>query len=171
MDDEPDTAPVKEKTAEEMMEDYQKLKVAKDVKQKIVAEEDEQTLAPGFRQSDEAFLCFQERTSREPTQVLRYDKGGAPLWIGPSTPKAADVPHCERCGGARVFEFQIMPQLTAVLDDCAAESSFIGTLDWGVLAVYSCANSCSIGNTYAQEFIWANVVALNKEDMPEVRPL
>ena len=57
-------------------------------------------------------------------QVLRYARGGKPLWISdrdqlppppvpPLAPAAggAAVPRCEYCDGPREFEFQVMPQL------------------------------------------------------------
>ena len=63
------------------------------------------------------------------------------------------IPNCEICGYKRVFEFQIMPQLLSVLklDTSLNEKS----VDWGVLAVYTCENSCSNGSkVYKPEFIW-----------------
>ena len=38
-------------------------------------------------------------------QVLRYRKGGEPLWIA-KTPKPVKVPEC-LCGAKRQFEFQV----------------------------------------------------------------
>ena len=66
------------------------------------------------------------------------------------------IPNCEICGSKRVFEFQIMPQLLSVLklDTSLNEKS----VDWGVLAVYTCENSCSSNENgarvYKSEFIW-----------------
>ena len=76
------------------------------------------------------------------------------------TPKKStgeeQIPNCEICGSKRVFEFQIMPQLLSVLklDTSLNEKS----VDWGVLAVYTCENSCSSNENgarvYKSEFIW-----------------
>ena len=47
---------------------------------------------------------------------------------------------------------QIMPQLLNHLD-LDEQATSIG-LDWGVLCIYTCQNSCSIGNGYIKEFLW-----------------
>ena len=59
------------------------------------------------------------------------------------------VPKCGECGGAREFEFQVMPQL---LNKLGLDAS----VDWGVLAVYTCKKSCDFGagNGYAREFLF-----------------
>ncbi|XP_070788684.1 programmed cell death protein 2 isoform X2 [Pituophis catenifer annectens] len=45
---------------------------------------------------------------------------------------------------------QVMPQLLAHLNvDSLGES-----IDWGTLAIYTCAVNCDLGNHYAEEFIW-----------------
>ena len=38
-------------------------------------------------------------------QVLRYDRGGSPLWIA-HEPSPTQVPDCQ-CGAKRQFEFQV----------------------------------------------------------------
>lgn len=43
-----------------------------------------------------------------------------------------------------------MPQLLAHLNvDSLGES-----IDWGTLAVYTCAVNCDLGKHYVEEFIW-----------------
>ena len=58
------------------------------------------------------------------------------------------VPKCI-CGSNRYFEFQLMPSVLHVLkcDDhahksCTSHENY-GGMNWGVLAVYSCSQSCS----------------------------
>lgn len=99
---------------------------------------------------DKVFNKFNKRVARHPDQVLRYDRGGQPLWItGNSGDSIVDVPKCQYCNGERQFEFQIMPQLL----------NFIGvgielnSIDWGVLVVYTCKSSCKQGPAYKEEVI------------------
>jgi hypothetical protein len=40
--------------------------------------------------------------------VLRYNRGGKPLWISSHhIPNEGDIPCCEYCGQHRQFEFQV----------------------------------------------------------------
>ncbi|XP_053677235.1 programmed cell death protein 2 [Anopheles nili] len=92
---------------------------------------------------DKTFDKFKARIAVDPEQVLRYERGGKPLWLSPVFPK--DIPGCSRCGSARKFEFQIMPQLLNHLGN--------DQLDWGTLVCYTCEASCNI-EEYAEEFIF-----------------
>jgi len=42
-------------------------------------------------------------------QVLRYDRGGRPLWVTDHNIlyDSTSVPCCEKCGAPRHFEFQV----------------------------------------------------------------
>ncbi|MBN3309288.1 PDCD2 protein, partial [Amia calva] len=93
---------------------------------------------------------FKQRTSLEPHQVLRYCRNGSPLWVSAEHhPQENEIPHCV-CGAKRVFELQVMPQLLNHLKVDAPGAS----IDWGTLAVYTCAQSCDQGNRYTPEFLW-----------------
>ncbi|XP_017045341.1 programmed cell death protein 2 [Drosophila ficusphila] len=97
---------------------------------------------------DKTFRLFKKQTAAEPDQIVRYKRGGQPLWITNIAKTVEDqlkeLPNCPLCGGARQFEFQIMPQVLTLLED--------ENLDWGVLAVYTCAKSCPIEG-YAEELL------------------
>mmetsp|Transcript_9037 Transcript_9037/g.13432 ORF Transcript_9037/g.13432 Transcript_9037/m.13432 type:complete len:413 (-) Transcript_9037:260-1498(-) len=117
---------------------------------------------------ERAFSIFANRMKRAPYQVVRYAYGGLPLWSIPTpsspekikskskqcttttTPTFPNVPKCI-CGSERLFEFQIMPSILHVLnvDDYNKDDSDGGT-NFGVVAVYSCANSCDASQ---EEFV------------------
>ncbi|XP_011490593.1 programmed cell death protein 2 isoform X1 [Oryzias latipes] len=83
-------------------------------------------------------------------QVIRYCRGGVPLWVSAQhVPSDQDIPQCT-CGAKRTFEFQVMPQL---LNDLSVDSTG-ASIDWGTLVVYTCSASCNHDNQYCQEFIW-----------------
>jgi hypothetical protein len=118
--------------------------------------------------TDKQLLKFKRAIKSNPNQVLRYQKGGKPLWISskhvPSS--ESDIPPCEYCGAARIFEFQVMPQLLNVLqlDETptlkAGEAPVAAaSIDWGVLAIYTCSRRCTPSTpaepVYRREFIWA----------------
>lgn len=107
---------------------------------------------------DEYFSNFKKRTAENPDQVMRYERGGEPLWIaGTNTIGSASVPKCEQCGGERQFEFQIMPQLLGYLK--------CDTVDWGVLSVYTCKASCGTDGKYYKEYVHKqDIVVENKEE-------
>uniref|UniRef100_A0A8C5KTN5 Programmed cell death 2 n=1 Tax=Jaculus jaculus TaxID=51337 RepID=A0A8C5KTN5_JACJA len=96
------------------------------------------------------FQKFKTQIALEPQQILRYGRGIKPLWIsGENIPQEKDIPDC-RCGSKRIFEFQVMPQLLNYL-----KADRLGkSVDWGVLAVFTCAESCSLGTGYTEEFVW-----------------
>lgn len=57
---------------------------------------------------DKVFNKFSKRIARHPDQVLRYDRGGTPLWItGHTNSTAFTVPNCQYCKEERQFEFQV----------------------------------------------------------------
>jgi pre-rRNA-processing protein TSR4 len=105
---------------------------------------------------------------------FRVDAKSRPLWVTRrGRCREADVPACERCGAARTFEFQVMPQLLFYLGldeipagaptSIAAAAAVKGatphrSVDWGTLVVFTCSKSCGEGSAgeagYAPEFIW-----------------
>ncbi|XP_034964387.2 programmed cell death protein 2 isoform X1 [Zootoca vivipara] len=110
-----------------------------------------EAMAKHETQDDKIFQKFKEKISSEPEQIIRYCRDGeGPLWISAENiPQETDIPNC-LCGSKRVFEFQIMPQLLNHLKvDSLGES-----IDWGTLAIYTCADSCNRGNHYTEEFVW-----------------
>lgn len=102
---------------------------------------------------DKAFSYFKKQISTEPEQILRYDRGGKPLLIA-KEPKPLDIPLCEYCGSVRQFEFQIMPQMLAVLKETE--------VDWGVLLVYTCKNSCTNISGYKREYVFKQDVSTDE---------
>lgn len=100
---------------------------------------------------DKAFAHFKKRISCHPDQVIRYQRGGEPLWIA-RKPLPETIPDCNYCGGQRKFEFQIMPQMLTMLKE--------NNLDWGVVIVYTCVNSCIGGDSYKEEFVFKQDVEL-----------
>jgi len=101
--------------------------------------------------ADKQFQKFKEIINRDPEQVLRYHYGGSPLWV--STEHQAnpeDIPYCS-CGAKRLYEFQILPQLLNYLN---LDSINGKSIDFGTLAVYTCADNCPASTKYSAEFIW-----------------
>nr|XP_061812298.1 programmed cell death protein 2-like [Nerophis lumbriciformis] len=96
------------------------------------------------RHGDHSFSRFRKRISACPQQILRYCRGGRPLFI--SEPPSDDrqlVPPCNSCGGLRIFEFQLMPALVSLLSwKDAGGTSASSQLEFGTVLVYTCANSC-----------------------------
>lgn len=111
---------------------------------------------------------FLNRVRQYPSQVLRYAYGGNPLWITYPNPlsirkdnskQPITIPDCPACKIPRIYECQLMPGLLSLLG--SVEKSFntsdrqgvfgqsitdrLGhSLDYGVVTIWSCPNSCSI---------------------------
>lgn len=94
------------------------------------------------RHGDAVFSRFMKRISICPQQILRYCRGGKPLFISePPSNMAQVVSACGSCGGPRTFELQLMPALVSLLrreDGGGAEAE----LEFGTVLVYTCTNSC-----------------------------
>ena len=98
------------------------------------------------------FAEFKKQLSNYEDQVLRYNISRELLWISCfNKATGCDIPACPCCT-QRQFEIQIMPQLLNHLD-MDEQTTSVG-LDLGVLFIYTCQNSCSIGNDYVKEFLW-----------------
>lgn len=155
-EDEPSAASTSSAAEEEMEE---KLKKAQHVRPE--AGETAEDEAPEY--VDMEFLNFQRRLERAPQQVVRYIHGNVgcaaageeaaePLWCSEKN-KPGEVPCCPLCGGRRVAEFQLTPQII-YLEGVSTDSSF----DFGTVVVYTCVNTCSIPENaqslYAEEFVF-----------------
>ena len=91
--------------------------------------------------------------------IFRYQRKAEPLWISTqNVPQESDIPDCPYCGSKRVFEFQIMPQLLHELKLDSQGSLDQASVDWGILAIYTCEQSCDQGPAYKQEFIWKQMI-------------
>lgn len=101
---------------------------------------------------DPQFSLFRRRTLLQPDQMLRYSFGAVkPLWVTSSGQMVGDATPCGMCGGKRVCEFQLMPQLLHYL---ALDKWENYALDWNTLVAYTCEKSChSDTSCYIQEFI------------------
>ncbi|XP_059190894.1 programmed cell death protein 2-like [Centropristis striata] len=93
------------------------------------------------RHGDAVFSRFMKKISLCPQQILRYCRGGKPLFISePPSNMGQIVSACGSCGGSRTFELQLMPALVSLLqrEDRSAEAE----LEFGTVLVYTCTNSC-----------------------------
>lgn len=108
---------------------------------------------------DKAFKQFKKQTAAEPEQIVRYNRGGEPLWIANSAntieSQLQKLPSCIHCQGPLQFEFQIMPQMLVLLKD--------ESLDWGVVAVYTCSRSCNISGYVEEHIIKQDIIAAAEE--------
>ncbi|KAM9366432.1 programmed cell death protein 2 [Symphorus nematophorus] len=115
-----------------------------------LAETDLEEMAMHETEDNKVFQRFKKKIASEPYQVVRYSRGGSPLWVSPQhISSEQDIPPCT-CGAKRTFEFQVMPQL---LNSLCVDSKG-ASIDWGTLAVYTCSASCNHDDQYCPEFIW-----------------
>ncbi|XP_004067297.1 programmed cell death protein 2 isoform X2 [Oryzias latipes] len=131
-------------------EDSNQKSVASSSLADTLAETDLEEMAMHETEENKVFQRFKKKIASEPHQVIRYCRGGVPLWVSAQhVPSDQDIPQCT-CGAKRTFEFQVMPQL---LNDLSVDSTG-ASIDWGTLVVYTCSASCNHDNQYCQEFIW-----------------
>lgn len=119
-----------------------------------------QSLMDSFEGDEDkrSWAVFQEHLAKAPEQVLRYsrDARAKPLWPTSSgRPSRAEIPNCDHCGGARNFEFQILPQLLYYF----SVKNEADSLDWATIVVYTCADSCEGNPSYKEEFAWVQLAS------------
>ncbi|KAM4596191.1 programmed cell death protein 2 [Fundulus diaphanus] len=113
-------------------------------------EADLEAMALHETEDNKAFRRFKKKIASEPHQVIRYSRGGCPLWVSSDhVPSEGEIPACT-CGAQRTFEFQVMPQL---LNGLRVDSTG-ASIDWGTVVVYTCSASCNHQDQYCSEFIW-----------------
>ncbi|XP_056382220.1 F-box/LRR-repeat protein 8 isoform X2 [Hyla sarda] len=90
-----------------------------------------------LQKKDIVFHKFLKKISPCRQQILRYSWNGSPLYM--SSPDAkSQPPMCPCCGAQRVFEFQLMPALVAMLQGSKSDM----LLEFGTVLVFTCERSC-----------------------------
>ena len=88
--------------------------------------------------NDKTAETFYNEIASFPTQVVRYQRKGNPLWACSSFEQNLSlIPNCESCGSKRTFEFQLLPTLVDYLK--------IGgktVVEFGNVFVFTCAGNC-----------------------------
>lgn len=107
-------------------------------------EEDEEAIAK------RNFEEFQERISRAPTQILRYQFGGSPLW--PKVPAPIEKPETCDCGKDMVFELQLLGSCLHYLhpDKSVPEHQKEAGMNFASVAIFTCAADCTEVNIVAE---------------------
>lgn len=145
-----ETKPVKK---EKKKNDFDVEKLTLDLENNVALDQDLENVKEN--ECDRDFEKFNKRTKDEPTQIIRYDRGGEPFWVTKyeKLKKDSVVPNCQYCNSKRMFEFQVNPQLLNYLG--IEEGKQLNSLDWAGLYIYTCSKSCTFANkTYAEEYIY-----------------
>lgn len=126
--------------ARELLREYERREGVKVVE--LVGNEgdgDEKYEKTRARHRDAVFCKFMKTILACPQQILRYCRGGNPLFISePPSNMVQLVPACSSCGEPRTFELQLMPALVSLLQG----GSVGAELEFGTVLVYTCTSSC-----------------------------
>lgn len=161
IDHEPDSREAINEHEAKLMAEFEKNKDEKDEDDGMDMDVTQQELNDALghtKDQDPQYVRFLTRVELAKDQVLRYSRweNEAVLWVHSEGIHTGDVPPCERCGGERKFEFQVLPQLLNYLG-VDQQSSLVDitsrTCEWGTLAVYTCAKSCPLETKCAQEYL------------------
>ncbi|KFQ18223.1 Programmed cell death protein 2-like, partial [Merops nubicus] len=142
--------------ADELLKEYQQregVDLEQLMSESFTGEGDNEKYEKGeVKGRDHTFHKFMKRISVCPEQILRYSRGGQPLFITcPPANIDKDIPACSNCGSNRIFEFQLMPALVTML-----QSDSDLSVEFGTAIVYTCERSCWPTNhqTPLEEFIF-----------------
>ena len=81
---------------------------------------------------------FYKEISVLPSQVVRYQRKGEPLWACDKfVQNLSLVPNCESCGSKRIFEFQLLPTLVDYLRIKGKPA-----VEFGNVLVFTCTGNC-----------------------------
>lgn len=112
------------------------------------------------------FERFCRVTKDPPDQVVRYARGGICLWMHEAGQYEGASAMCTHCSSPMEFELEVLPRLVYYVEAQKARQSIDEVaqrlrdgLDWGVIAVFSCRQSCEIGHTYVRELAWLQCAA------------
>ncbi|KAI7897925.1 programmed cell death protein 2 [Cokeromyces recurvatus] len=111
---------------------------------------------------DKQFKKFTERVEYAPSQCVRYEFNGHPLFYSALQPQQQQLitSPCKYCNGPRVFEFQLMPNILSILpttEYAAKEQPTTNTknmdpktlldswnigMEFGTILVFACQKDC-----------------------------
>lgn len=103
------------------------------------SDQEEDDEEENFLEKDIDFIIFKNNINHEPDHILRYcfSNSSQPLYYSSYQKFSAGNLKCFYCGKKKAFEFQIN---CTIMNHIKEISGF----DWGIIAVYSCHNSCFI---------------------------
>jgi len=89
--------------------------------------------------------------------LCRYIRPDGQVLICSSEGIRKEIPKCKACGEDTSVEFQVMPGLLAQMDSDVGGKE---ELDWGILNVITCKNSCNGKDKgYIEEYLWRQEVS------------
>lgn len=125
--------------------------------------------------SDIAFEEFRTRLSRCSDQVLRYQRGGVPIFMNPCNTLDLTVPNCAECGTRKVMEMQVLSTVLYFLrvhefarkSTKATDATDYG-VDFGTLTVYTCPKGCAnkAGGPVRDEFVFVEPAPTLEGEQP-----
>ncbi|KAK8799562.1 hypothetical protein WA158_006111 [Blastocystis sp. Blastoise] len=120
---------------------------------------------------------FMNRVKYAKQQIMRIYQwnNSSILWVSHNNLlDEQNIPPCPLCGAPRKCEIQIMPQIIYTLEQ---QGKHIPSIDFGVINIYTCSESCSIKNkdgsqyvpeyTYIQMFDNTDEIESDEEDILE----
>lgn len=125
-----DTETVSPSKQQDMMDD-------EDVEGEMDEEDEDEELR------DNTFKIYRRLDKGSPGHVMRYclsEKTKPAFYSDYDQFEVSAIPPCQHCGAKRIFEFQLGCQLLATVKELLH-------LDWGIVAAYTCANSCDFRQT------------------------
>ncbi|CAO3586806.1 unnamed protein product [Absidia cylindrospora] len=126
---------------------------------------------------DKQFKKFMDRVKCEPSQCIRYEWSGSPLLYHQELEGKRQGGPCSACGGPRVYEMQLMPNVLSTLPTSEyatnqqqqSKATSSGTaaskldslnigMEFGTVLIYVCKNDCHPGDTHDATFVLESAI-------------
>lgn len=130
------------------------------------------------KSTDYYFDHFRRRIARCGSQILRYQHGGAPIFMNMEKTLQVTVPPCTHCGGPRAMELQVVPTVLYYLRSKnyvpVGKKSGDDGVDFATATVYVCKKGClgtRKGMVLQEEFLFVEPApTMGEETGAEGRP-
>ncbi len=97
------------------------------------------------------FKHFQKFIINHPSQIIRYEWYGTPLFYSQENLQNLKGNYCKNCSSFRHFEFQLMPNLNSFIKHDKDLNQLLKGKEWITVLVFTCSKDCDLSEEITTE--------------------